>query len=699
MARIKPKEIIRRTDVPSRQAEVPVLAVQADMEHTRTVGGLSKTAGSVLGRVSQAVLARGAEKNREQYTQAGLQRAEEDATGQERASEDFVAQQSEAWRRGYLKADGVLRVRDWQIEATQIVAKAEPGEDIEPLLAESMAKLTQRPEFQDPKVRAALIPVAQQAAQKIRLTHLDSSMKESIKRQEESIAAIVRSEVASGALLTTEGWDRLYDMLNQEDYAWMNKRDVDAIAAGGIAEALAAGDRDPAEIMEFLANRKNEDGVSLLDTEHGDGLRKAAAAGANVIQQRLDEQRNRVLASMEFDLQDLADRGRLTDQAIVQKLANAGITAETDPKQYTSAVRYWQNQQDQTLRRWEQEAKERAKEQREREALQRNPYELTDAQVRKQLDAELSKTPPGERGKILRRAVELGVVPTYYQNILRRVDTANPEKFQEAHEFYKKLHAMSPRFAIEAAGTEMAGRYEDYRADVELAGQSPQVALRRFTAPKRERTEASHVVTQAWKDTSKQYAEVTVAGESRSRDERELHRIRQRAEQIALDVPGISGEAAIAAAVGEEDAKHTAINGRRVRNRALPNGGEEAVETLVQSIAGRLGVDKAGLSAQPQEGSGGNWIVVGEDGFPIRDPDTGGRVMFDPRAIAAQHTSWRHDRAEADVRRSQLNKSTPFGVRNAPPRFESDPKSVAYREALNAIPDIPDDFVDYLNRK
>jgi predicted ArsR family transcriptional regulator len=365
VARTKPQEIIRRAQVPQRLAERPVLAVQADQASSAGAGVLSRTAAAVLTRVSDSVNSQMISNSREQYTAAATQRMQEDAEGTPRQAEDFVAQQSESWRRGYLKADGIIRVRDWQIEAAKEIAKAEPGTDIEPLIKERMAALTQNPEFQDPQVRKALMPVAMRAAQQVRQQWQADSMREMLVRQKESLTAIIRDGIKGGTFLTSEGMNGLYAMLDQEEYAYLNKRDVDELYVEAAKEELAAGNRDPQSILAFLEKDRGDGQPGLMNTEHGDELRAAAAAGARVIAHREDEARKQAMAEAEWTLQGLADRGQLTHKTIDTWASKFGLSGGD----LQSFKRYWNNQQEQTLRRWEQEAKERAREERIRKLV------------------------------------------------------------------------------------------------------------------------------------------------------------------------------------------------------------------------------------------------------------------------------------------------------------------------------------------
>lgn len=724
MARIKHQEIIRRTAIDARHSEVPVLAVQADLDSAMSAGALSKTAAAVLSRVSNTINSHMIAKARDEYADAASQRMQEDAEGAPRQTEEFVAKQSEAWRFGYLKADGILRIRDWQIEAAKELAKAEPGEDIEPLLKERMAALTQHPEFQDPQVRKALMPIAQRAAQQIRQQWQADSMREMLERQRESLTAIIRDGIKSGAFLTSEGMEGLYAMLDQEEYAYLSKRDVDELYVAAAKEELASGNRDPQEILAFLEKPRPDGQPGLMNTKHGDELRAAARVGANVIAERLDEAQKQALAEAEWTLQGLADRGQLTHRVIDQYAAKFGL----EGSELLQFRRYWNNQQEATLRRWEQEAKERAREERIRKLVAGgNPYEISDADLRKQAAAEWDATPQAQRGSLIQKWARLGIPIPQLERILKRADPAFQDSFQQAASLYESLRKVSPKYAATVAGGEASAMFDQYLFDTKRGGQSHQEAARVLTQPKREVEEARAVVGDAWKDAIKDYLEI----DGKPRDPRELHRIRQEAERIASR-GGVSGEAAIKAAVGQIDAQRTVINGRRVPNIGMPQGAEPAVEELIRSVATRLGRDPEELSALPNPRNPGQWQIVGPDNWIIADPDTGRAIGFDPRAVAALHQRWRGDLAEYKARREaerrgrdpwresqdavrQLREARPSEVPATIARpggtpeptyqpFQLDLSKSLVPDGHTAAPQpttpvVPEDFLEYLTRK
>jgi hypothetical protein len=222
--------------------------------------------------------------------------------------------------------------------------------------------------------------------------------------------------------------------------------------------------------------------------------------------------------------------------------------------------------------------------------------------------------PQAARGQVLQKWARQGIVIPQLERILKRADPAFQENFQNAATLYEQLRKVSPKYADTVAGGEAAAMLDQYLYDTRRSGQSHQEAARVLTQPKREVEEARSVINDTWKSGIKDYLEI----DGKPRDPRELHRIRQEAERIASR-GGVSGEAAIRAAVGQIDAQRTTVNGRRVPNIGMPQGAEPAVDELIQTVARKLGRDPDELSALPNPRNPGQWQIVGPDNWLIPD--------------------------------------------------------------------------------
>lgn len=713
MARVKKQEIIRRSGTAPRLSDMPDLVVAADQDAARGYQGLSSVAVDVLGRVASTrnaqVAADRRQKAADDESQGSAQRTQEDLSG---ATGTDLTSVSESFRRGYLKTDGALRVRDWQIEAAKEVMQAEPGTDITPILNQRLAQLMESPEFQDPQVRASLTPLVQRASEMIRTTWQQAELKEIITRQEEGLTALSRLAIEDGSLLTPEGVAKMYANVNTEEYGYLDARDFTKIIASAYGDALAEGKQDPEAILQFLQNTKLPGlETTLLDSEHRDDIERAADAGRQVRAKAADEARKVRVAELEGNMRTAADTGRATNGYIKAQLAAIGITPETEPEEYVQHTRYWQNQQEQTLNKWKAEAEKRERERKEREALATGQmWALSDAKAEKLMDAEYLAAAPGKRGAVILKAARAGVVIPSLKNILARANTSNPEMLRHAADTFESLKQIDTKYAYSYLSERNAGILEQYHQDTTRGGFTPQAAMAALAPDRAKTRDASADVSSAWKEQSKLLAQ-TEDGQPRRRSE--MDEIFRTAVRIQRETPGVSPETAIQAAAGMVNTRYTMVRGQRTLNLGMPRGAEPAVESLVESVEKKLGV--TGLSALPNPKRPGQWHVVNGSGFPVEDPDTGRPIGFSPAGIAQARQKHTQDRASAAARRPverravQQNRTkggkaplpTAVPLKGAGASTYK-PSPGGFVDQLNApgqtaiTPEVPEDFLDYL---
>jgi len=183
--------------------------------------------------------------------------------------------------------------------------------------------------------------------------------------------------------------------------------------------------------------------------------------------------------------------------------------------------------------------------------------------------------------------------------------------------------------------------FDDYEAEVVRGGHDAQAFLARLGTTKRTADEAAYAVNAALKNARQEYASITLDGEDMERPEGDWFHIRKRANEIAAEHPGVSPESAIKAAVDEWDAGFTILNGRRVPNQSLPPQAREGVEAFLGAVATSLKRDRDAITAYPSLDNPEQWLILGEDGFPVSDPDTGQRIVFNPQRVGAMHTDWK----------------------------------------------------------
>lgn len=741
MARQRRQEITRRTAVAARTSSEPTLTIQADQSVARSAGALSAAASGVLNRVAtmagrQAAL--GAQKQAKEDAAAGqAARVEEDLSGTQRRAAEDLAQQSENWRRGYLKTDGALRIRDWQVDAAKALATAEPGSDIEPVLNAKLAELMQAPEFQDSQVKQSLLPAVMRATSAVRQQWTEASIKETFVRQEEALTVLAREGMKDGSLLSAEGMEKLYANLNSEEYAYLNRDDVDAIVSRAAVDLLASGERNPADIVQFFEGKRPDGTPGLMNNpKYQDDLQRAAAAGAQVIAKREHEAREQAMAEAEWSLQDLADKGRLTRGTIDSYASRFGLQGS----ELMQFKRHWNNQQEQTLRRWESEAKERQKDAALRAAIASgNAYSIPDSELRKAAGKEWDATPQAQRGAVIRKYANLGVPIPQLSAILNRATPSNRQAFEAATQLYEQLKRFDPVYASRVASGDSAGILEAHYRNTREIGLPFEQSVATFGQGKRQAEEARAVINDVWKDKIKEFTE-TKDGHQRS--PRELLRIREEAERFAAMNSGVTGEDAILAAVGRLDSQHTVVNGSRVPNIGMPKGAEAATEALLGGVARKLGVEAEDLRVVPNPRNPAQWQVVGKDGFPLTDPDTKRAIGFSPAMVASGHKRWQGDLAEYQARReverraeaeanswanqnrrmrSQRSSTantpipatiarpgTPAAAVAAPaagwqvPTLDSIEQTLGNKQTTTAparTPAVPEEFLDYLTRK
>jgi len=662
MPRIKPKEIVRRDAVPSRRAEVPILAVHADQEPSRYVGQSAQIAArgvELLGNIyAQRNAAKRDEQRQADYSEGQSKRREEELNGLHGLPEYILEEASEDYRRGYHESDALLKIRNWHSEMAVQLAQAEPDADYADLVQASRSELLQHPAFQDPRIRDTTLAALEKADASLYSQHQKTSAVEMLTRQEEAATALIRDKFESGEPITNEGLDSLYAYFDRAEFGYLGKRDVDALVAKALMESLATGKGDIPALLDLLENRKDEHGVSLMDGRHGEDIRKAAAHGAQVQQAGREEAQKNALVQAERPLRDLAKQGRLTDTVIDDAADQLGLSGQDR----LTFIRRWYDKQEQGLKALQDAAEKRAKAVKEEKQQRENSMWLTEEQNRGILDKRLqaaSALPEAQRqaamDAVLEDAIAFNIVPTYYQNVLRLGGYDNAGRFSEQAALYQQLRNQSHAFASKAAGSR-AAVFDQYHQEVTVAGHDAQTFLARMGSAKQDAEAAAYGVTAALKDAKKEYARVEIAGEEHERPATDWFHIQRRANAIANENPGVSGAAALKAAVEEFDNSRTLVNGRRVPNHGIPAGGEEGVSLFVREIAKRAGQPESAFTAYPLPGSEKQWVVTAPDGFPVTDPDTGERVLFNPSRVARHWRDWSNGLAETRVRNRQLER-------------------------------------------
>jgi len=654
MARYKPQEIVRRDAIPSRRAERPILAVHADQEPTRYAGSLMQVTSRGIGMLADIHAQRTTQKNtrqaEEEFNRGADMRRKEDLEGQQDAFRPHILEvASEHYKRGYYKTDAMLQIRNWSAETALQLAQAEPDADYGELVHASKSELLLHPAFQDPQTRQEMLALLDTADQQLYTRHLAGAAREMLTRQEEAMSALIRDRIDSGEPLTNATFDKLYALLDQEEYGYLNKRHVDGLIAEQMTESIAAGREDYAQIVEFLDTRKDENGISLMDGAHGQKLRQAVVAGQRQLEIKAAETRDQAYADMHFQLSDIASRGLMTRDEINKWMDHFGFTGNKRLQE----IKYWDNRQQDTLKRWQREAELRRQEAIARELYERNPWGLPENTIRKFLDDEWSRAQTeAEQSTVIDTAISKGVVPSFIQHFLQRGGFADADLSRRQNALYQDLRARDPGFAAQAAGKRTAF-YDILQEEVEIGGHPIEALHTRMGASQRTREDAAHVINRAWAGLAKDHPELEVNGQTFELTDLDQFRIRRRAEEILTDLPGVTAEEAWKAARRDTEVRSTIVNGNRVSRAKLPPGGEPAVEALLQSVARRAGLPLDSLAAQPAPGTEREWIVTTKTGFPVTDPDTHDMVVFGTDELKAHYEIWESGRNMAQTRSGQ----------------------------------------------
>jgi len=660
MARYKPQEIVRRDAVPARRAEVPVLAVHADQEPSRTSGSLAKTAGSgldMLGNMFAQYQTQQRVKRAEQaeadFNEGVAYRQQEIILGMEHPTPDYVLGDLSAdLLRGSQAADFPHQLQRWQREAAQKLATLEPDEDPEPHLQGMTAGLLNHAAMQDTRLRNNAMTLLQDAVTEVRTEHQKATASELLTRQQEALNANIQAEMRKGTPLE-EIVEHTRALTNTAEFGYLHNREADAFSANAIADALASGEVDTAAVLDELTRITDAQGVSFLDGKHGDALRLAASKGAGVREAQQAEARKNAQVELERPLRELARQGRLTDDKVFEVADRLGMAGQ----ERLEFIRRWFNKQEDGIKAIQADAEKRRKEA-ERDALaRRGLLWLSDDAARKVLDTRLfAATQANDTdaiAEVLDDAININLVPTFYKNVLQRGGYDDAEAFAEQSRLYQELRERSPAFANKASGSK-AAVFDDYQAEVVVGGLPAQGFLARQGTTKRSADEAAYAINAALKDARREYATIVIGGEEVPRPEGDWFSIRKRAAEIAAEHPGVAPDSALKAAVEEWDGGFTSVNGRRVPNQSLPPQAQEGVETFVQELARALKLDEGALTAYPSLGNSEQWLVLGEDGFPISDPETGARVVFNPTRVGRLHQEWKQGLAAVRTRDKAL---------------------------------------------
>jgi len=697
MSRIKNQEIMRRLSVASRTSEEPGLTVQAAMDSSRGHSALGIVAAGALTKASGVFLGIQADRQKSKNAAddlAGSQRKTEEDIGGVTDSTALTEEHSVSWRRGYLKNDATLKIRDWQRTVMAEVSKLEPGEDINAILQERSKELLENPEFADPEVRKALLPALNSSVAVVRDAHAKSELSETVMRSEESMMGVMAAGIEDGSLLTPTGMAKVYEYLDSEEFAYLNKADVDKLFARAAVGALETGEQPPERILEFLKAKRADGTPGVYGTLDANGqpfsvqIDNAAAAGQRVIDKRDHENQQRALGEMELGMQGAVKRGQATTGAIIATLAKAGITPESNPQEYVSNLRYWTNQQDAQKREWEAEARTRRAEAAAAKAVAGgNPFANSNAQNQKLAQRDWDAAPEGQKGRVLQKWMALGTTVPFVENILQRALPGSPG-FEEAGKLYSSLRTMNQSYAAMHVNAGTALALETYHRDVTERGISPSASIQALQAVRSQtRPEYGRDIREAMKDAAKKIPGLdTMTGEQK-------RRVEEQAVRYMLAANGGVPADAVQVAMGTIQAQYVTVAGRQVPRATMPRGGEKGTEAFISAVgntlvrAGKLTEQqREDLYAAPDPHNPQEWVVFNK-GFPVIDETDGQPFAFGPRSVAAKHQEWQNAVAGEKTRKGAAYRAAFPNARPYKLNEMLDPSAdVAYDNSMKAFP-------------
>lgn len=653
MARIKHQETIRRTQVASRDSRSPELVVHADQSAAGGYQGLSRVAISALGRVTEVAQQHQALKAVESTDAGALARMEADVTGQPAAGSEQLADQNAHYRRGYLKADAAIRVRDWQADTVKILAQAEPGTDVEEILQARSAELMEAPEFQDPAVKRALAPALMKAQDNARAAWQKIELGEIFERQTESLTEMARQGIKDGSLLSAEGREQLYTALDSEEYAYLNRDDVDKILAGAIAEELASGDVDPAQVLPQFEQKRPDGSPGLMNTAHGESLQRAAEMGQRRRAAIVAEQQSAWLADNEFQLRDMIDRGHYSRDKITAIADQVGL----EGKERLSFLRHWDNQWEQELAERERQAAEAERHRQTMAMLSAGLPGATDAQLRKAAEkdwrAAIESGNTDSQAQVIRRYTERGVVIPQLQDLLGRTTRST---LTNNYRTYEALSKIDPLVADRYLSDENATLFAQYHDAITRFGMSPQEALDMVPtgANKGRRPEVASAVGKASTAYFRDNPEVR---EGIPRPQWFEDGVKSLAINQALANPDADPDMNLKVAERRMLAGTITVNGRLVqrggaRDTAVP-AIEDFVKRAAQGLAEEGEIDDElvdGFFAAPHPDDPNVFLVMQPSGFPAVNPRTGRHLTFDPRELEVVQHEYANERAAAEAK-------------------------------------------------
>ncbi|WP_369933923.1 hypothetical protein [Xanthomonas tesorieronis] len=683
MPRSNSRGIQRRAVAETRATAPEQYQVQTSGAEAQSYSAVSQVTASVLGRLSAAangvVQQRAVQQNREDSVAGQAKRTQETVEGTAAQSKDALSSYTPAFRRGYYVSEAANRLSETRLSLTKQLAQMEPGDDPQPIIEQTMGGLLKQKEFQDPQVMAQLQPAIQQMREQVLQVHAKSEVAELLERQSENMTSLARTWVQDGSLRSPEGRTKFREMLNTEQFAYLDHDDADDIISAAYVDLIQSGEVDVTSATEALKQTSDGESVPLWDRKNKNGsswadqFTTAAKAGAAIQRKAYEEKQATIQASFESEYQAAASYGRLSDAKINATAGRLGLVG-TDR---LSFVRHWIDQNQAGIRRLEQEAKEAA---RHREVIATlnagNGLTLETARLEKSAGAEwtaaVKSGDPKAQAGVIARYTKYGVVIPALKDLIGRTTAGN---LTQNYATYKAIADVDPIVAARYVSDDNAVLFQEYHENRATFGMSDQEALAAIQRPE-QKAVRSEVSTRIGRAATAFFKKTDEMPDGTPLPPWMQARVQNEATRLAMRNPMAPPEVAISAAFARVKGDMTKVNGRWVARGGMRSGAEPGVDLFVkraaqeavrQGIIPSTAVDK--VYAAPAQDDPNVFILLrgdqGSDGMPIMSKDKVPRpVVFDPRQTAARVQQWQRDEAEKQARFDQEHKpkNTVFGI-------------------------------------
>ncbi len=660
------RNIIERFHVHSRSSESPGLAVQADQDSARGYSGLGQAAAGVFTRLGNVQAARANAKAREDFdadvARGSADRTSETGSGTAARTQDDLVDATEGYRRGYFLTEGVNRIHQAKRDIAKEVATLRPGEDIAPILEKHTASLLQQPEFQHPDILKQLQPQLQQMQAGVAEYRQKTELAEIFDSQRENLAVMVRNEIASGNLLTPEGFAQFQSALDTEQFAYLDANETADILSEGMVELFASGEIDPAKAEQFLKSSLPGHDVPLWDRTGANGqnwseqFKSALAAGSNVRARAQEEQQAAMQADSHFRFTGLAQRGIFTADKINAEADKLGLSG----KDRLSFVSKWENENTAGLRHLEAEARAARQHREVLGAINAgHALSMTDSQLSKAAQKEWEGAVSGtrqQRQAVIEKYTRIGVVIPQLQDLLGRTTKNN---LGANYDLYKELARLDPVVADRYLSEKNATLFAQHHDNVSRFGMSPQESLNALPtgASKGRRAEVATEISKAANGYLRENAEMP---DGSARPWWFRHRLEQEAIRLQLANPDASPAVALATAERRAMGDLIKVNGNWVARGGARKDAVPAIEFFAKEVAkamteaGEITPEvAAGVFAAPHRDDPNLFVVVLPGGITAYNPRTGRPATFNPLEIAGAHKAYEDERKANGVRRAQ----------------------------------------------